>query len=451
MQHKSETIGDEQHAKCGSVLFGRSKMLPTRMYATIYFLTTACTKHNHEQSTGMSARAGRRSPKFYDVGDFRDFNTVTQISLYIFISSPRSMFLLSTRRHNMNPFDPKCILPPTSKTPSVQQQRQRQKWSDLPRRLTTICVGIPLLWMIWSYDDRLRVLFFQMTHALAAYEWTQMYHSSNPASAKNHQHHPTTTWGFPILSIGLANLSDSNAFLLGFVLTTAFSTIAFTKAQDSIHILQGLVLITIPFRSWLSIADTSFFHVVSLLLTVWNCDTGALVVGRICGGGQRRPYTPIAASNFIPSQRFRQLLHRISPHKSVEGLIGGFVFGTLTYVGLPWIWNLLWTWNVPMGSSSSSATTTIAAVIAFSKRKRRDHHHYHFTMMIKEDLCIGSCLSILAIVGDLWESSLKRQYAVKDTGKLLPGHGGVLDRFDSSLLAVLVYPLILLWFPHRPY
>jgi phosphatidate cytidylyltransferase len=313
-------------------------------------------------------------------------------------------------------------------TPSVSSSSiiQRQTWSDLPRRLMTICVGIPLLWMIWSYDGRLRVLFFQGTHALAAYEWSHMYH--HPQQQRSTKQ--LSRWAFPILSVSLSNLSDSNAFLLGLVLTTALSTIVLTTPQDSIHILQGLVLITIPFRSWISVAATSFFQVVSLLLTVWNCDTGALVVGRICGERRR--------------QRSRlALLHRISPHKSVEGLGGGFVVGTITYVSLPWIWTLLWEWNIPMGGSN-----TIAAMVAFSKRKQR---RFLYHSMALQDLGIGSCLSLLAIVGDLWESSLKRQYAVKDTGTLLPGHGGILDRFDSSLLAVLVYPWILQWFPNRPY
>jgi phosphatidate cytidylyltransferase len=52
-------------------------------------------------------------------------------------------------------------------------------------------------------------------------------------------------------------------------------------------------------------------------------------------------------------------------------------------------------------------------------------------------------LSFLAIVGDLVESSIKRQSHSKDSGSFLPGHGGILDRFDSSLLAVLLYQALL--------
>ena len=58
-------------------------------------------------------------------------------------------------------------------------------------------------------------------------------------------------------------------------------------------------------------------------------------------------------------------------------------------------------------------------------------------------LLLGVSLSLLAIIGDLVESSIKRQSQSKDSGSLLPGHGGVLDRFDSSLLAVLLYSFLL--------
>jgi phosphatidate cytidylyltransferase len=122
-----------------------------------------------------------------------------------------------------------------------------------------------------------------------------------------------------------------------------------------------------------------------LLLVVWMGDTGAYYTGRQFGKHKLSP--------------------RISPKKTVEGLIGGV------------------------------CASILAAVII------------HFTFFPKfpivHAVIAGVILSVAGVIGDLAESMWKRSAAVKDSGTLIPGHGGFLDRFDSILFTAPI--LYLYW------
>jgi phosphatidate cytidylyltransferase len=96
----------------------------------------------------------------------------------------------------------------------------------------------------------------------------------------------------------------------------------------------------------------------------------------------------------------RPLAPTISPKKTVEGAIGGVVFGTLA---------------MTLGG------------------------HYVFGSPIWILALLGAAISLLGIIGDLFESLLKRSAGVKDSSNLIPGHGGVLDRIDSWLFTAPVY------------
>jgi phosphatidate cytidylyltransferase len=120
--------------------------------------------------------------------------------------------------------------------------------------------------------------------------------------------------------------------------------------------------------------------VLLLLIVIVISDSAQYYTGRAFG---RRPLSPT-----------------ISPKKTVEGAIGGVVFGTLAM--------------------------TIGG-------------HYVFASPIWILLLLGAAISLLGIVGDLFESLLKRSAGIKDSSNLIPGHGGVLDRIDSWLFAAPVY------------
>jgi phosphatidate cytidylyltransferase len=144
----------------------------------------------------------------------------------------------------------------------------------------------------------------------------------------------------------------------------------------------------IPDGSALAVLGPERGWVLLLVLAVWSYDTGAYLVGRQVG-------------------RHRFMTH-ISPAKTVEGLVGGLV-ATTVVVGC-----LL----AGLGQSPLGA------------------------------LLLGPLLGLAAQAGDLAESMLKRAAGAKDSGTLIPGHGGVLDRTDSFLFAAPALVLYVLALVH---
>jgi phosphatidate cytidylyltransferase len=212
-----------------------------------------------------------------------------------------------------------------------------------------------------------------------------------------------TKFLFVVVSMIVSQLSDK-VLQLGIVLGMTALYIVTRNA----HLLHGLLMVTIPFHTWYQVSQ-SFTHTVTLLFIVWNCDTGALVAGRI-----RRMLFPN-----IPLVQL-EWLRAISAAKSIAGIWGGILLGVLTTMGIPVIW------------------TAVSEYLPTDQKEDSWWLDTPWDSWLYR-LLLGSFLSLLAILGDLVESAVKREAGKKDTGKLLPGHGGILDRFDSSLLAVVAY------------
>ena len=128
------------------------------------------------------------------------------------------------------------------------------------------------------------------------------------------------------------------------------------------------------------------------LVLTWASDIGAYFVGRAIGG--------------------RKLIPAVSPGKTVSGALGGLV----TTIVVSWLYIRFAL--VPL----ASLTMTVPAALLF-----------------------GAILSVSAQVGDLVESLLKREANVKDSSRLIPGHGGLLDRLDSLLFVLPVAYVLFGW------
>ncbi len=134
------------------------------------------------------------------------------------------------------------------------------------------------------------------------------------------------------------------------------------------------------------------FYVWLIYISSWMCDTSAYCVGKLLGKHKLAPV--------------------LSPKKSVEGSVGGVIGATLVSVLFAWFCNRY--------TSLGINATLIFAIIGF----------------------VGSLVSQ---VGDLTASAFKRNNDIKDYGKIIPGHGGILDRFDSVIFtAPMIYFLIVI-------
>lgn len=155
------------------------------------------------------------------------------------------------------------------------------------------------------------------------------------------------------------------------------------------YVLLGLVYITMPILMMIDLGiefrvytinkpNEILYHKLipcSIVFSIWINDTMAYIVGSVIG---KRPFS------------------KISPKKTWEGTLGGIILATL-----------------------------VAGLIA-----------WQFDFDIQRIIIIAAISSIAGTFGDLLESKLKRMAGVKDSGNIMPGHGGFLDRFDSMLLAI---------------
>lgn len=176
-----------------------------------------------------------------------------------------------------------------------------------------------------------------------------------------------------------------------YLLYLMFGAVLFHKSYDIKSIAIGYVFVIYIICGMTSIQmlrnlPYGLLTVIPVFLAAWITDIFAYFTGRFLGK--------------------HKLCETISPKKTVEGSIGGLIFCVSSFI----VYSIIF-FNI----KSVSAFIFVALV--------------------------GAVLSIVAQLGDLTMSLIKRQFGIKDFGKLFPGHGGVLDRFDSI---IAVAPLLLM-------
>ena len=164
------------------------------------------------------------------------------------------------------------------------------------------------------------------------------------------------------------------------------------------YTLLGIIYVSVFFSQIINLYFLGAVFPLILQVLVWVSDTSAGIVGVAIG-----------------RKFFKNGFTEISPKKSVEGALGSIIFTGLAFMLI-----------VILYIERVNGTTTGEVILSF---------------------IIGAIISIVAQIGDLIESLFKRECGVKDSGTILMGHGGVLDRFDSMIL-VLPFVTMVLYFFH---
>ena len=254
-----------------------------------------------------------------------------------------------------------------------------------PRRIYTILVLVPLLYAVIHYSPPLAFSgVVMLAGGLALFEFYRLCFGSRSHS-----------W---LIGIGLTGFA---ALILGThrpdiivptLLTTLVCIISVpllsrSPLEQSLRdgaitlfgvLYLGLTLGTLSMTRLLPLGEWLIFF---LLLVTWASDTGAYLVGTLCGRHRLAP--------------------TISPKKTVEGLVGGLIAAIIAGYAARW-------WFLPDLSGLDC-------------------------------LILATLLTITGLWGDLTESAMKRSVGMKDSGGILPGHGGMLDRLDSLLFTAPVF------------
>ena len=241
------------------------------------------------------------------------------------------------------------------------------------------------------------IFLFALVTGLTVWEFTGLV-NDRPGVAVNRFISTVAGVYFFLAMAGTTSGFTSSTVFIPYLITIIYLLVAelYAKQEDPIHdwayTMMSQMYVVLPF-SLLNMlafraAPEGIMYVYTLPLSVfvflWVNDTGAYCCGSLFGK--------------------HKLFPRVSPGKSWEGSIGGGVF---VLVAAALVWYLTDTYDMnPTG------------------------------MGMWEWMGLGLTVVVFGTWGDLVESLFKRTLGIKDSGNILPGHGGMLDRFDSSLLAI---------------
>jgi CDP-diglyceride synthetase len=320
---------------------------------------------------------------------------------------------------------------------------------DLLRRLVTVSIGAPIAIVLLTHETYSCWL-IQAVHLICALEWLRLVPKKSQQDDDDDKNHharlitETTAMRciFTAVSLLIA-ASQEPPFVL---LALAFGILTITKslvnspheAAAIQHFQNGTVFLSVGFYHLLQISTASKVHAIYFIMIVWNCDTGALLSGKMnrrlfAGKKNNGEAGDLVVSLLGLPLSLKKNLNLVSPQKTVTGIVGGLFLGMLTAICFPSVIARSISLGTEMGYIQQSATLQ-QNLLTFSEMS----HFAKYSILTRRSF-VGLAISSAGLLGDLVESCVKRSAGVKDAGKLLPGHGGLMDRMDSALLSSIVY------------
>lgn len=255
------------------------------------------------------------------------------------------------------------------------RRARRFDWDNLGVRVASAAVLAPAV-VLATYPTWLFLLMLAVAVALLAIEWGQM---SAPRAPIRVAAAITASVLVPVFTSYAGHARA--AWLLMVIGALAAAFVARNVSERRRDAAFGAVYIAAPCLalSWLRATPQGFRWTVLLFAVTWSADICAFLVGNALKGPKLWP--------------------RFSPNKTWSGFVGGLI----------------------------GAMGAAMAVVASTK----------MSPSLAAAAAIGLGGGLATMAGDLWESILKRRFGVKDSGDLIPGHGGLLDRVDGLMFAAL--------------
>ena len=267
------------------------------------------------------------------------------------------------------------------------------------RVITAIVLLAVLLPILFLLPPIYIGIFFLLAVVVAAWEWSRLL---NPQASRSAGLYAFFCLVIIIFLLAMQNVAWQFALLLLAVIFWFFFApfilakgmrISLDKLRP-FYVVIGLILLPATWFALVFLRELGLVFLLSTIALVWVADIGAYFVGKAFGR--------------------RKLAAQISPGKSIEGAIGGLLlcygYALLCIFYLPFESSIFGAWAIRFGWVPTFIMVTV--------------------------------LTCFSIIGDLFESQLKRMAGVKDSSHLLPGHGGVLDRVDALIPTMPIAALL---------